>query len=722
MEQNKNTENRVSPVNPLAELDPMVFVRVLLSYWWILAPLGVLGAGLGLTYCFYTKPIYKATCSYYAYDNAEIIDIKNNIRSAKENPLNSFINLMKKQEAKVKLLLDVTFKDIKDGFKPKATVKITPERDDPRRLMNIEVKSGDPEYSKRFIEELLIKFKNNVYEQRTSIDDIRNKGYKNQIDGLNRKLIAIDEEITELKAENNFVYIQQKRDSFKAKIAKLLLNKHNVETERVILESQFSFLQDADPATLIDVLRLNEVNSQQLMKMNSKEAVGINDMQEWRQNETIVIRLEKEYKHLLLKYKEHHPKMVKLQEKLETAKREIKIQADLMYKRLLSRKNALEMQANALQKAAEQLESDSQKDDKILAEYEGKLASKEQITDLISKKMRKMEEQGSINTNSKYILQNLTEPTIYADLAGEPIVVWPIKWQIAGLGSVISMAIGGAFILLIFIRRIRLYNYDYIESVLHIPCLAGIPRISAHEINNNPMFLNELPKSSAVCESYRTLRTSIEQLSKNAKLILVTSPEPSDGKTFTTINIANVFSWTHKKVLIVDGDFRRVSLRKAFPNAPKHGLIDALAEEKDWKQFVVKDVSDNLDYLPAGMNNDSATELINTPRFDELMNQMRHEYDIVIIDTAPVGRVVDTILMAQHVEAVVLVGKLGKTSSYAIRYAINRLGKANLIGFVQNRITDASRKYNYYQGGSYSQTSYYASQYQNYYAPIEEDK
>jgi len=199
-------------------------------------------------------------------------------------------------------------------------------------------------------------------------------------------------------------------------------------------------------------------------------------------------------------------------------------------------------------------------------------------------------------------------------------------------------------------------------------------------------------ESSVSCEVYRSLRHALEDRLLGGKLVVITSSDPGEGKTFTSINTAVVASWK-SRVLLVDGDVRRPNLRKAFPDQPTEGLMDYLNDaESDWREFV-NPVSGNLHYLPAGTLSENASELISGQRYAALMDELREAYDLVIIDTSPVNRVVNTVLMAKKADAVLLVAMAGKTTVPALQYAAKRLLNANLVGYIMNRMTRGNDRY-----------------------------
>ena len=252
----------------------------------------------------------------------------------------------------------------------------------------------------------------------------------------------------------------------------------------------------------------------------------------------------------------------------------------------------------------------------------------------------------------------------------------------------------------IYFIRVRLYDYQALEQHLNIDCLAGVPRFKNKKFGRKRTIDSDIvldKKTDFASECYRSLRTQIQQkIAEGDKVLMITSPDPGEGKTFTVMNLALVFSWNRMKVLIIDGDFRRMTFRKLFKSGSKPGLTDCLISGNNhWQDCVQKSALQDVDYLPAGQMSQNVTELLTLQKLNEIFSELREAYDLIILDSAPVNRVVDTIILAKQADKVMIVAKAGKTKINSIQYCYNRLSAANVIGYVLNNIDASSRKYGY---------------------------
>ncbi|HET8668507.1 MAG TPA: polysaccharide biosynthesis tyrosine autokinase, partial [Terriglobales bacterium] len=196
--------------------------------------------------------------------------------------------------------------------------------------------------------------------------------------------------------------------------------------------------------------------------------------------------------------------------------------------------------------------------------------------------------------------------------------------------------------------------------------------------------------NSEIAEAYKALRTSILLSSAGAapKIIMVTSALPKEGKTMTSVNTAMTLSQRGSKVLLIDADLRRPSVHNVFGARPIAGLSTLLTGSNSFEESVLPPEYPNLTVLPAGPIPPQPAELLGSNRMFELLEQWRHEYDHVVIDTPPVLSVTDAVILSVRVDSVLLVIRSAQTTKSAMRRARNILLQVNarLSGVVLNGI------------------------------------
>jgi tyrosine-protein kinase Etk/Wzc len=221
------------------------------------------------------------------------------------------------------------------------------------------------------------------------------------------------------------------------------------------------------------------------------------------------------------------------------------------------------------------------------------------------------------------------------------------------------------------------------------------------------------PKST-VLEAYRALRTSLAFIGPQGapKVLIVSSPHPGDGKSTTSLNLASAIAQQQQRVLIIDGDMRRGALHRALGGDRTPGLSEILTGQVTVDQTIQSvDIGGvgSIDLIPTGTVPPNPAELLGSSAMRELLSQLEHRYDTILIDTPPVNVVADVLTLAAKVGSVLLVTRAGQTDRAAVQFAVEQLRqvRANVLGTILNDF-DMSRAaysyggyYRYYYGSSY---------------------
>ena len=215
------------------------------------------------------------------------------------------------------------------------------------------------------------------------------------------------------------------------------------------------------------------------------------------------------------------------------------------------------------------------------------------------------------------------------------------------------------------------------------------------------MFVVEDKPRSIEAESYRKLRTNIQysSIDKEIKSIVVTSACPMEGKSTVSGNLALSFAQNGKKVIIVDCDLRKPSIHRKFNISNLCGLSEVMIGKETLGNAIQKYKS-NLHILTSGKIPPNPAEMINSTTMSNLLEELKEEYDIVIIDSSPLEAVTDGQILSTKVDGTILVLKAGKSKIESVKEAKNLLNKvgANIIGLVINEVSNSKKKYNYYYG------------------------
>ena len=229
--------------------------------------------------------------------------------------------------------------------------------------------------------------------------------------------------------------------------------------------------------------------------------------------------------------------------------------------------------------------------------------------------------------------------------------------------------------------------------------------------------IEKVPLTSHEKEVYRTLRTNVEFTGVENKIIAITSCAPDEGKTTVAYNLAVAFAEDGKKALYIDADLRKSVFvqRYGIEGNPK-GLSHYLSGQTPLKEIVYKTNKEKVYITPIGRFPSNPTELFNKERFGQMLEELKKVFDYVIVDTPPLGSVVDAAIIAKRCDASMLVVTSDECSRNVVKRIIAQLKTANpnFLGVILNKVNMKGSSYYRKKYGGYYGTQYksYASYYE----------
>jgi capsular exopolysaccharide synthesis family protein len=262
-----------------------------------------------------------------------------------------------------------------------------------------------------------------------------------------------------------------------------------------------------------------------------------------------------------------------------------------------------------------------------------------------------------------------------------------------GLGIPVGLIIGYNFL------NNKILKQSEIEKLTSIPILANIP----HSEDENIFNIIDDPKSG-LSNSFRSIRTNIQYLAsqKEKKSLLVTSNSTGEGKTFIGCNLAIIMAMSNKKTIIIDLDFRRPKVHKNFKQPNTTGMTNFLIGKVNYDEIIYKPQVDNLDVIFAGPIPPNPSELLLLDKFHEFLKKMQSLYDVVLLDTPPVGIINDAFELMSYVDIIFYVVRYNhtKTDSFTVINSIVEKGKFSNLHILFNDI-DIRSSYGYKYGYGY---------------------
>lgn len=270
----------------------------------------------------------------------------------------------------------------------------------------------------------------------------------------------------------------------------------------------------------------------------------------------------------------------------------------------------------------------------------------------------------------------------------------------------LGLFLPAGFIFIVQFFRYRIEGRDDVEQLTKLPIIADVP-IASNQAKGKADIVVHENRNNQMEEVFRSLRTNLQfMLTEGQKVILFTSSTSGEGKTFTASNLSISFGLLGKKVILVGLDIRRPRLAELFGiRDHKHGITNLLVKnqptaEEVREQILPSEVNKNLDLLMAGPIPPNPSELIERNSLKIIFDILKQEYDYILIDTAPVGLVTDTLQIGRIADASVYMCRADYTPKSTFEM-INELSAENKLpnmALVLNGIDMSKKKYGYYYG------------------------
>ena len=545
----------------------------------------------------------------------------------------------------------------------------------------ISLKNSNVQRGKDFINKLLEMYNINTNNDKNEVAQKTAEFINERISIISKELGSTEKDLESFKRGAGITDLTSD-----AQIA--LTGSAEYEKKRVENQTQINLLQDLQKymqnegyEVLPSNIGLQDVNL----------AAAIN-----RYNEVLVER-----KRLLRTSTENNPTIINLDTSISAMKENVQVSLDRVLRGLFITKADLDREANRYSRRISEAPGQEREFVSIARQQEIKAG-------LYLMLLQKREE------NAITLAATANNAKIIDDAIADDTPVSPRGKIIYLVALVLGIGIPVGIIYLLELTKFKIEGRSDVEKLTCVPIVGDIPltdekqgAIAVFENHNNLM-----------SETFRNIRTNLQfMLENDKKVILVTSTVSGEGKSFISANLAISLSLLGKKVVIVGLDIRKPGLNKVF-NIPRKevGITQYLANpEKNLMDLVqLSDVSKNLYILPGGTVPPNPTELLARDGLDKAIETLKKNFDYVILDTAPVGMVTDTLLIGRVADLSVYVCRADYThkNEYTLINELAKKDKLPSLCTVINGLDLKRRKYGYYYGyGKYGKFYGYGKRY-----------
>ncbi len=412
---------------------------------------------------------------------------------------------------------------------------------------------------------------------------------------------------------------------------------------------------------------------------------------------------------LLARYSANHPLVVNIQAQLRDLNRSIGNETKRLVASIRNEYDLAQARVASLEASLRKATGLVNNDDATgvqLRELERTAAVNKTLFEEFLKQTKITEEQSTFGAQDVRVITPASPP-------GAPS--YPRKVQFVLLNLLIGLALGIAGAVAREMLSAGFMTPKQVEELLGLPVLASVSRLSARDrtVNGSAVPPHDFPKAKPLSrygEAIRSLRSGIQMtdVDHRPRVIQVTSAVPGEGKTTIALSIAASAASAGMKVLLIDGDLRHPSASKVFNMHKDRGLVELLLGENATDEVIKYYEGGGYWALPAGGKTQNPTDLLGSGRMKTLVAAFREAYDLVIIDSPPVGPVSDPIIVSQLCDKIVFIVRWARTARELIKECVTQFsGHRKVAGIVFNMVNDKqAQKY-----GKYAYSYYYGSRY-----------
>jgi polysaccharide biosynthesis transport protein len=548
-------------------------------------------------------------------------------------------------------------------------------------LIQIQFTSPDPAKAAVIANRLATRFIDNQLQGKLTASDKASGWLEQRLAELKTEVQQAEEAVTKFQTEHNIVVA-----------AGSTLNERELSDLNTQLVTARADLADRQAKLrLVRDLHGSEAALESVSEVTTSPVVV-----RLREQVTELARQESELRTL---YGDRHPRMVQLADEKAKVSAAIRDEVDRVTRTLENDVRVAASRVAAIESSLRGMKDQNSED----------RAAGVQLAELerVAQSNRTLYEQLMQRYNETRDQQNIAQPDarVVAMAAPPALPSSPGPKLFAAAGFTISFVLGSLLAIVLERMDRGLRSSREVENALGLTTLGLVPRLDRLRRNQRPhQYLREKPLSS-YAEAIRGVFTALKLANPQTppKVVLVTSSLPEEGKTTFAVSLASLVARSQKRVLLIDLDLRHPSVHREVGWQVSAGLVEYMAGERTLQEVVHNDLETGLHFLPVKAHTTTPIDLLESDRMRQLLQICRENYDLIVLDSAPVASVNDTKVAAGFADRVVFVVRWGKTIESAARDSVRALRESGIepAGVVLSQID--LRKHAQYRYGDIGQ-------------------
>jgi polysaccharide biosynthesis transport protein len=605
------------------------------------------------------------------------------------------------------------------SFRGNLVVTLSPNT----HIIKVSFRNADKDLTSTVVNTLMTDYSENNFKSRFDSTMQASDWLSKQLVDLQMKVETSQEKLVRYQKEHEILGIDEKQNITTSKLDELNKALTNAESERMDKEAVYRLVQSGDADTIVSAASVLDAAG-----TGTQSASGL--LENLRSKEADVKIQAAE---LSTQFGPSYPKVAQLNTQLKEIDAQILGETRKIAGKIRGQYMAALQRENMLHDALEKQKQEANKLNESAIEYSILKRDLESYRTLYEGLMQKMKEatvSAGLKSNNFRIVDVARVPMVPI----EPNIPRNLAFAfMLGLTS----GVGLAFLLEGLDNTVR--TTEQAQMISGFPPLGMIPMGSraAREGANAKRLVIAASNSSKeavelvtqnrpqsqMSESYRALRTSLllSNLGAPPKVIMITSALPQEGKSTTSISCANVLAQKGIRVLLIDADMRRPSIHKTLGVGPRSGLSNVLTGSATLQQTITRSpILPNLDVLFAGTPPPNPAELLASTNMRDILEELRSQYDHIVVDTPPTLSVTDAVVLSPRADAIVLVIRSGHTKKQSLRRCRDILTQVNakVSGVLLNAVDLSSPDYYYY----YEYQGKYSRYYRDDDSPHDDDE